>query len=467
MSTSPLSVSSVAGSPISVSGLASGLNTSSIIAALMAAQRQPVTHLTNEQTKLRAAQTELQSIQGSLQQLAFAASEFSVPSLFESSQTVSSNEPTRVSATATTGAAIGGYEVEVTKLANSAQRTFTFTSPAGEDAITIDGQEFKVKAGETAKDLANAINSDGKATVYAAALEGGALVLSTRATGNTGGEFIKVTDPGGTLTEKAGTAKEGQNAEFKVNGVAGSSSSNTVTNAIAGVTLTLGGLTPGGPVTIDVQAPGPSAGAVQAQVQAFVKIYNATVEAIRAQLTTKPPAKAQSAGEFATGTLFGDVELTSLLDNMRTAMYEPGAGLEAAMSSPFDIGVSTGAPVGGGVSSQASLEGLLTLDPTKLSAAVQANPAGVQKMLQQWSQNLQGLINATGAPGGTLEARANGDASQITRLTSQINNMNEMLVQREKALQATYAKLESVISLNTAKSAWLSQQSEALARSGH
>jgi flagellar hook-associated protein 2 len=464
MSTSSLGVNSAAGAPITVTGLASGLETSKIIAALMAAEREPVTHLSNEQAKLQAEQTQLQSIQSSLQQLASAVSELSLPSLFESPQTVTSNEPARVSATTTSGAAVGGYEVEVTQLANSAQRTFTFASPASEQAITIDGHEFQVKAGESVKELASAINADRNATVYAAALETGTVVLSNRATGNTGSEFIKVTDPGGALTEKAGTAKEGKNAEFKVDGVAGTSSSNTVTNAIAGVTLTLGGLTPAGPVTIDVQAPGPSASAVEAQVQSFVKLYNSTVEAIQTQLATKPPTK-PAAGDFSTGILFGDEELTSLLDSMREAMYEPVSGLQTEMSSPFDIGISTGAPTGGGTS-QASLEGLLTLDPTKLSEAVRTNPAGVQTMLQQWSQKLQGLVEGVGGRGGAIEARANGDGAQITRLSSQISTMNEMLAQREKALRATYAELESVISRNTTQSAWLAEQTQSLSKSG-
>jgi flagellar hook-associated protein 2 len=466
VSTSSLAVNSAAGAPITISGLASGLETTKIIAALMEAEREPVTHLGDDQAKLEAEQSQLQSIQSSLQQLAFAASEFSLPSLFESSQAVTSNEPARVSAAVTAGAGVGGYEVEVTQLADSAQRTFAFTSPASEETITIDGHEFQLKAGESAKEFASAVNANSSATVYVAVLETGTVVLSSRATGNTGAEFIKVTDAGGALTEKAGTAKEGKNAEFKVDGVAGSSGSNTVTNAIAGVTLTLGGLTPTGPVTIDVEAPGPSAGAVEAQVQSFVKLYNSTVEAIQTQLDTKPLAKARSTSEFAVGILFGDVELTSLLDGMRESMYEPIAGLQSEMSSPFNIGISTGAPTGGGASSQASLEGLLTLDPAKLAEAVKTNPGGVQQMLQQWSQNLQGLVDAAGAPGGALEARVNGDGAQITQMTSQINTMNEMLAQREKALQATYARLEGVISRNTTQSDWLTQQEESLSKSG-
>jgi len=463
VSTSALQVGSTAGAPITISGLASGLNTSSIIAALMAVEREPVTHLTDEQAKLSAEQTQLQGIQSGLQQLSFAASEFILPSMYESSQTATSSEPTRVEAAVSGGAGVGGYEVEVTQLASSAQRTFTFTSPASEETITIDGQEFKVQAGESAKTLASAINASGSATVYAAVLEGETIVLSNRATGSTEGEFIKVT--GAALTEKAGSAKEGVDAEYTIDGVKATSTSNVVTNAIAGVTLTLASLTPQGPVTIDVRPPGVSPSAIEAQVQTFIKLYNSTVGTIQTQLNTKTPTRPHTAAEFATGTLFQDQELSGLLDSMRAAMYEPIAGLPSGMSSPADVGISTGAPTGG-VSSQSSLEGQLTLDPTKLAEAIKSNPEGVEQMLQQWSGSLQSMLNDAAEPGGSIEARANGDGEQVKQLTSQINNLNELLAQREKALQATYAALEGVISRNTAQSSWLSQQSEALAKSG-
>jgi flagellar hook-associated protein 2 len=461
---SSLAVNSTAGSPIAISGLASGLDTSSIISALMAVEREPVTRLTDAQEKLQGQQKELTSVQSSLRQLALGASEFSMPSLFETSQTVISSEPTRVSAATSEGAGIGGYEIEVQQLANSAQRTFTFTSPAAEDTLTIDGNSFTVKAGESAKEFANAINSDSSSTVYAAVLEGNTLVLSNRATGNTGAEFIAVSDPAATLVEKAGTAKEGKNAEFTVDGVAGTSASNTVTNAIAGVTLTLNGLTTTGPVTINVQAPGASVSAVEAQVQSFVKLYNSTVEAIQKQLSTKPIAKPTNASEFGTGTLFGDFELESLLGNMRQSMYEPIAGLATEMSNPSDIGISTGAASAGGAS-QSSVEGLLTVNSTKLSEAIKTNPAGAQQMLQKWSQGLQNTLEAVAGPGGTLEARTTGDTTQITELTSQIATMNEMLAVREKALQATYAELESAISQNTSQADWLTSQEASLVAS--
>ncbi len=452
------------GSTINFSGLASGLNTAAIIEALMSAERAPVKRLTTQQEKLQAEQGQLQSIQTSLQQLSFELSEFSLPSLFESSQTVTSSEPTRVSAVTTSGAGVGGHQVEVKQLANAAQRTFTFTSPTEADTITIDGHEYKIAAGASAKELASKINSDATATVYAAVVEGG-IVFSSRATGNTGAEFINVIDTQGAIAEQPGTAKEGKNAEYSVDGVAGTSASNTVTSAIPGVTLKLEGVTTTGPVTINIHAPGPSVTAVETQVQSFVTLYNSTVAAIQKQVTTKPPAHAANAAEFATGALFGDQNLTGLLSRMRQAMYEPIEGLTEGMASPADIGLSTGS-ASGGSSSQSTLEGQLSLNPTKLKEAIEANPAGAQSMLQKWAKNLQGMVTSMAEPAGTLGGRIEGDASQISNMTQRISTMNEMLAVRQRALQATYAQLEGVISQNSAQSSWLVSQEKSLNNSG-
>ena len=304
---------STSGSPLSITGLASGLDTTSIINALMAVEREPVVRMTAQQEKLQAGQIQLEGVRSSLRQLAFAVAEFRLSSLFEAAQSVTSSDPTKIGATSTGGAGVGGYEVEVKQLANSAQRTFTFASPAAADTITIDGHEYTLKAGGSAKELASKINADSSATVYAAVVGTEQIVLSNRATGTTGGEFIKVTDGGGTLTE-TGVAKEGKDAEYLVDGVAGASASNTLTGAIAGVTLTLTGLTPGGPVTIVVQPPGANVSAIETRLQEFAKLYNSTVEAIEKQLTTKPLANPGNATEAAVGMLFGDSELSGLLE---------------------------------------------------------------------------------------------------------------------------------------------------------
>jgi flagellar hook-associated protein 2 len=454
-------------SPLTINGLSgSGLNMSSIVAALMSAERQPVTRMTTQSEKLGAASQQLQSVQSSLRQLALSVSNLTLPSLFESAQTATSSDPTRITATVTSGAGVGGHEIEVRRLANSAQRTFTYAAPAAEDTLTIDGRAYTIAAGANAKTLAEKINSDAQGTVYASVLESGEIVLSRRATGATGGEFIKVVDPGAALSEVAGAAREGVNAEYTLDGVEKTSASNTVSTAIAGVTLTLQGVTRAGePVTIDVQPPQVSASAIEKQLSSFVSTYNQTIEVLQKQLTTKPPSSTQNAKELGTGTLFGDNELSTLVAAMRQSMYEPIAGLPAQMSSPADIGLSTGAAGAGGVS-QGAIEGLLQIEPQQLAKAVQSEPAAVQQMLEKWSQSLQTLVEGVAGPGGTMEARITGDSTQVSELHNRIAGMEEVLAGREKALQQTYAELESLISESTSKMSWLNSQAEGLIRSG-
>src|SRR5215475_641168 len=100
-------VSSAANAPLSVTGLASGLNTSEIISALLAVERQPLARMTNEQTQIEGQRQQLLSIQSDLAQLSFAAQELGSVALFHSSQSVSSSSPTQVSASTSAGAAVG------------------------------------------------------------------------------------------------------------------------------------------------------------------------------------------------------------------------------------------------------------------------------------------------------------------------------------------------------------------------
>lgn len=445
--------------PLSFTGLASGLNTGEIISALLAVEREPVTHLTNEQTTLQGQTNALQQLQSSLTQLSFSAQELASPLLFHETQTVSSSNPAQMTATTSSGAAVGGYEVEVTQLANSAQRTFTFKSPAAAETLTIDGQEVELAAGASIQSLVSTINSDSKATVYAAALNGETLVLSTRATGATGSEFIKLTSPGGALTEQSALAKEGRDAQYFVDGAAASSATNTVTSAIPGVTLSLKALTTAtGPVTVDVAAPAPSASAIVSQVQAFVNLYNSTVAAVGKQLSTKPPSNPQTTEERQTGTLFGDIDLESTINRMRQAVYEPVSGLPSEMSSLANIGISTGAAAGNGSISQASVEGQLKLNTEALESAVAANPSGVKEMLQKWSAGFQEIVNAEALPGGNIETRVNSDSGQIAEMTERITVMNEMIAVHQRALQQQYAAMEAAIAQSQAQGSWLSAQ---------
>jgi flagellar hook-associated protein 2 len=462
MSTSAIGAAN--GALMKIQGLGSGLKTEEIISELMSIERAPITRLQEEQTINHAQQTALQGIQSDLLSLALTSGELKSPALFQQTQAVTSSEPSRVGASISgTGAAIGGYEVEVKQLASAAQRTFSFKSPTAEESMTIDGHEVKLAAGESISELVSSINSNSEASVYAAAVNSETVVLSNRATGNTGSSFIEVSDPGGTLTEKAETAKEGRNAEYAINGVAGSSASNTLTEAIPGVTLTLGALTPTGPVTINVAPPAAEVSKITEQVKTFVKQYNTALEAINKEMSTKPAIGLRAQAEYTAGRLFGDSELGNMLATMRQAVYTPISGLPEQMSSLASIGVSTGAASGSSPYSQSAVEGKLTIDESTLEEAIKSKPTEVEKMLQQWGASFEQTINTYAEPGvGTLAGRISGNESESTYITQQIATLNESLAVRQQALEARYVALETAMSKISSQGSWLTKQIAAL-----
>jgi flagellar hook-associated protein 2 len=452
---------------INIGGLASGLDTNAIVEQMMAIERLPRTRLDARASQVTARQNLLQDFQSRLRAVEAAARELRSPTLWSQTQSVDSSDPTRVRAALGTGAGVGGYQVEVSQLANSAQRTYSFSSPAADGTITIDGHDVAIRAGATIDDLASAINSDADATVWAARTDAGTLVLSARRTGDTGSGFIALTDATGALTEQVARAKQGRDALFTVDGVAGSSSTNEVANAIPGVRLTLSGVTTvSGPVTVNVGAPGADAATIEGKLRAFVEVYNSTVDAIRTRLNERVVPNATTAGERARGLLRGDTMLTGLLAQMRQTIYEPLRGLPAGMDSLADLGISTG--VASATVSQDALAGRLTLDTARLSRALASDPAGVEALLAGvdgaggWARGFEGLVHEASTVGGTLSSRIDGAGGELRRLQTSMAAMDQRLELREQTLRAQFTAMEAALAQSQAQGQWLAGQLAAL-----
>ncbi len=462
MSTSSVSglstgTSSTGSSLLQITGLASNIDTTSIINALMALDKQPLTALQNQQKALQARNTQLTSLQSALQSLALNAQALGSPGLFANTQTVTSSNSSQVSASTTSGAGVGGYQVAVSQLANSGQRTYAFTSPTSDQSFTIDGgSAITIKAGSTTQDLANTINADPNQTVYAAAIDSGTIVFSNRATGapTTPGSFITLGGSQTALTEQTSLARAGQDAKYSIDGGQTlTSSTNTVTGAIAGVTLTFGGLTTtSGPATVTVSPPGPSTSAIESAVQTFVSSYNAIIDQISANTSQLP-----SSSDPTQGTLYGDDELNNLVSTMRQQNYTPNASL-TGITSLADIGITTGAATGSSPYSQDAVSGKLTVNTQALESAIASNPNGIKAMLESWSNSLASTINSVAAPGGTIDLRIQGDTSELGDLTNQISDMNAMLADRQTALQTEFANMETALQQSQTQSNWLSGQ---------
>jgi flagellar hook-associated protein 2 len=449
-SSSGLNLSSLGGGGLQVTGLASGLDTNQIITEEMSIYKQPVTNLQNQQSGLTAMNKQLASIQQELQTLSSDALAVGDPTLFMTQQSVTSSDTTRVQASSATGAGVGGYQVSVTTLANSAQATYGYTSPISDDQVTVGTGSYTIKAGESIQDFVDSINSDQNGSVYAAATNSGTVVFSSRATGAS--SSVAVTDPGNALSLQS--SKPGQDAQFSVDGVNGSSSSNTVANAIGGVTLTLTGVTTtSGPITVNVGAPAPNASNIQGAINTFVTQYNKVISDIQTQLGQQP-----SSSDPTQGTLYGDPGLQDLLSSMRSMMYSAGAGLPPGAATMDDIGVGTGATTGNGAESQSALAGNLTLTATALTNMLQSNAGGVKAILSNWSSSFVNVVDDAADPGGTIATRITSDNSQISNLGGRISSMQSALADKQKFLVQQFAQLEAALSSNQSESSWLTSQ---------
>ena len=115
---------------IALTGLASGLDTSTMISQIIAAESTGRTVLANQQTQANARITKLTAIQTKLSSLQTATNAMSSVSNWLPTQSVASSDSTIATATRTGGAGAGSFNVQVLSLASSSQKTFSFTSLA-------------------------------------------------------------------------------------------------------------------------------------------------------------------------------------------------------------------------------------------------------------------------------------------------------------------------------------------------
>lgn len=478
-----------AGGRLQLTGLASGINTTELIQAELAQREMPLENMQAEVSALNTENNTLSAIQTSLQTVSFDAEMMGEPSLFFPVQNINSSDSSLITATTTNGpgAPIGSTTLTVTALASAAESVYSWTAPASADTMTIQvgtgaSQTVSIAAGATAEQAAETINGDSSLGVYATVETGSSgateLVLSSAATG--AGNLVNAVDSqsslgavgttevdtspetvnsNGTVTPSTASTwavpvsqADGTDAQYYLNGssTASYSASDTVTNAIPGVTLTLLGVTgtspTTNPVTITADAPAPNKSAIVQAVQQFVSDYNKALDALNADINTAP-ASESTPSDYSpySGSLFGDDELEQLMAEMRTSVMQDatGAGVQASLNNLTQIGI-TGTDMSGNVTS-GGVEGHLSVNTTALAAAIQSNPNGVEALLSSFSQSFQTMINNTAGPAGALNERVQGNDSIIANLNGQLSTQEALYQQEEKNMEEQWAQVESTL----------------------
>ena len=158
--------------------------------------------------------------------------------------------------------------------------------------------------------------------------------------------------------------EQGQDASYTVDGASLTSSTNTVTNAIPGVTLNLLGADKNTTLTVNVA---PDTQTIQDNVNAMLNAYNAVISYVNAQMTYTTTTTSTGTTGTTGGPLFGDNTLKSIKSELQsTIMSQVGTG---SMDYLADIGIT------------ASSTGSLSLNTTTFDDAISSNFSGVVNLL--------------------------------------------------------------------------------------
>jgi len=371
---------------LSSSGIGSNLDVEGIVSKLMSVERQPLTKLARQEASYQAKLSGFGILKGALSQFQSAVRGLSDLSKFQG-VSVSAADATVATASATSTAIPGTYSLKVTQLAQAqklvAAGTVSDSTAIGKGVISIDfgttgvgsfassGLGVKtITIDSTNNSLAGIRDAINKAAVGVTATivnDGGAapyrLVLTSDKTGAASSMKISVAntapdtglsallnhDPAGaqTLTQTAAAL----DAAFTLDGVAVSKASNTVTDAIAGVTLNLLKENPTSATAITVKR---ETAAITTAVNAFVKAYND----INQNLTD---AAAYNASTKQAAILNGEASVRAIHGQVRAVLAAPVAGGASAFTLLSQIGVTV------------QKDGLLAVDSSKLSSAITSN----------------------------------------------------------------------------------------------
>lgn len=424
---------------IQLTGLASGLDTDSIVSQLISAESGGKKKLTLQQAATQARNDALKDVSSKLSALKLATTTLRSAGTWGDVQSIESADTTKVAARTVAGASSGGHTITVTGLARAAQSTFDYAVPAAAGNITVNGHDVALAAGASLDDAVSAINADENAGVYAVNV-GGRLAISSKTTG----AASAATATGGMVSN--GTTLGGADAVFSVDGVGYTRSSNVVTDTLAGVELTLKGLTGGTEVSVSTPRADPDA--IVNAAKGFVSAYNAVVDAIRQQTTEKRVVDPKTTGDARQGSLFNDSGLNSTLSSLRSAVSTAVPGLSSAMDQLSELGITTGATTAGGTLNQDSIAGKLTLDSAVLRTKLDSDPTGVRKLLgasngtSGFAQKLEGILEPLTQSGGVFDSRVAAVNDQLTQVKDSITRFDDRLSTHETQLRKQFAALE-------------------------
>jgi flagellar hook-associated protein 2 len=406
-----------------------------------------------------------------------------------------------ITATAASGAVAGTYSLNVsqvataqvltsaaygstTSLVTSGTASLTLSLGSNQTTISIDS------AHSTLADIASAINSasnnPGVTASVVTGTDGAHLVLHSTASGSANAISIGVTGASSSdsinqlaIQTTAGTSLSGvtsataaqlsanqsqftntanwtqttaaQDAYFTIDGTAVTSASNTVTSALAGVTLNLTAAALGSSTSSSSSSSSSSTqtqtltisqdtSAQSSAINNFVTLYNTLVSTMGALTAFSSTATSQ-------GVLLGDSTL-NMIQNQLASIVAGGVGSGSSKTTLASIGVTLQA------------DGTLSLDSTTLDNALQNNQSALASLFnstngiaEQLNTNITSYTSTT----GIIQNRTDALNNDLTSLTNQQTVLTNWQTQLTSMYNAQFTALNTLMATMNNNTQYLTQ----------
>ncbi|MDT3249906.1 flagellar filament capping protein FliD [Serratia sp. root2] len=460
---------------ISSLGIGSGLDLNGLLDKLTKAEQQRLTPYTTQQTSYNAQLTAYGTLKGSLEKFDNLSKELAKPTFFNNT-TASKHDQFAI--TTTDKAVAGNYIVEVQKLAQPqtlttqasiTNQTEKLGTPGSIDrSITITAgdpqKEVKIPLSDDQTSLVemrDAINN-AKAGVNASIMRVGdndyQLAISSTATGEKNTVSVQVSnddklgailnyDPTATSNAMKQTVA-GQDAEVLVNGTKIKRSTNSIADALQGVTIDLKTVTKKDEpqnLVISTDKTGTAD-----KIKDWVDNYNSLLDTFNS-LTKYTPVKTGETQNAKNGALLGDNTLRGVQSSIKSALS--GAQDNPELKGLGNLGITTNTKTG-----------KLEIDSTKLNKAIDEKPEQVANffagngkdtgMATEIHNEIQSYIKA----GGIIENSTKSINTSLDRLNSKITTVTASIQSTIDRYKQQFVQLDTMMSKLSGTGDYLKQQ---------
>ena len=437
-------------------GLASGLDTNTLISQLVNLERSKISALVTQKSDYKSQKSTYQSLNTRISNLKSTADDLDELDEFLE-YSASSTDSNYITASASGEATPGSYDIVVESLAKGTKRmSETYSSQTestgitGDLEINIDGATTTItldSVNNSISGIVSSINSS-SANVTASVFFDGTtyrIMLQGKDTG---------TDNAVTVTGDAGVSlqldseepdhliQSASNASFTVDGISVTSQSNTVSDVLDEITINLLKASIGTTTTITVAADN---AAVQSKIQSLVSGINTAVSLIQTQFDYNGETKGR-------GSLNSDSLLRTIMSKFQSITSSEVSGLSGDYKSLSTIGIKTN-----------SKTGQLEIDSGDLTDALNDDIEAVAQLFIE-STSADGIAKQiydltdqiTDSYEGLIKERMDGIDQSVGKIDDSIERETNRVEKFEEMLVKKFTNLESMVSKMQLQGTYLS-----------